>query len=329
MTTLLVSSGGGHLQQLIALQERMQLPGDVAWAAPKSGLTDRLRGQSYYEIPYIRARDWVGASRLTGIARRIIAETGAKRIVSTGAAPAPPFFLAGAAKGLDLHYVETATRSNGPSLSGRLVSLLPSAHLYTQYRHLAEGRWKFRGSIFDSFEAAARPRPERISKVVVSLGTERFGFRRALEAVHRVVPPAAEVLWQTGATDAAGLPIDARETVPAGELRAAISESDLFICHAGTGSALTGFELGKQPVLLAREARFGEHIDDHQLLTANELSRRGLAVTAPVGELSHAHLLRAAGGQVVSDGEFRPFRLAHTPAPARSIDLRSRRLTAA
>lgn len=323
MSTLLVSSGGGHFQQLLALQERMGLPDEAAWVTPASGLTDRLDGQKHFEIPYLPARDWRGAAKLTREASRIIAESGAERIISTGAAPAVPFFLAGARKGLDLHYVETATRSLGPSLSGRLVSMVPGASLYTQYQQWSGPRWHFRGSIFDAYSYASRPAPEKLTKIVVSLGTEKFDFGRALRALLRVLPGDAEILWQTGATDAADLPIEARATVPANELRQAISEADLFISHAGTGSALTAFELGKLPLLLPREARHGEHVDDHQMLTADELSQRGLAISARVDELSWEHLFRASTGRVVSDGVFRPFQLTGLPTPQPALDLRT------
>lgn len=336
MTTLLVASGGGHLAQLLFLLPRMDLVDDVVWAVPASGLSrDRIAAESLVEIPYLQARDWRGATKMLATARRIIRDTGATRIISTGAAPAPPFFLAGRQMGLDLHYIETATRSQGPSLSGRLVSKLPGVHLYTQYPHLADARWHFAGSIFDPFTAVADDRvlvgagegpaaTAPIRRVVVSLGTEGFGFRRAVEALIDVLPPDAEVLWQTGATDVSGLPITGHETVPAAQLRSAIADSDLFICHAGTGSALTAFELGKRPLLLPREARFGEHVDDHQHLTAAELVRRGLAVTTRVSDIRPEHLALAGAARVVSDSTNRPFELIGVQRrPITVIDLRT------
>lgn len=325
MSTVLVASGGGHLMQMLSLVPRMRLPEPIVWATPDTGLSrDRLSPSELHVIPYLPARDWKGALGLVKRARAILTETGAERIISTGAAPAPPFFLVGAAMGLDLHYIETATRSNGPSVSGKLVSKIPSAHLYTQYPHLADERWRFAGSIFDPFEAVPSQRPQApITKVVVSLGTEKFGFRRAVEALLQVLPAEAEVLWQTGLTDVSGLPITGHPTIPSGELRAAIAEADVVVSHSGTGSALTAFELGKVPVLLPREARFGEHIDDHQALTAMEMTRRGLAVATPVDQLSMDALVAAASSRVVTDGIFRPFDLVGVEAAVPEvIDLR-------
>lgn len=327
MTTVLVASGGGHLRQLVTLAPRMGLEDDIIWVTPHSGLSeDVLRDAEHVAIPYTAPRDWRGALRLTGLALNLLKSLGAIRVISTGASPAPPFFLAGASLGLDLHYVESATRSDGPSLSGRLVARVPSAHLYTQYPQWADERWKFVGSIFDPYSSAdSQQPPQPVRRVVVTLGTEAYGFRRALERLIPLLPDGAEVLWQTGHTDVRGLGIDARESIPGDELRAAMAEADLIVSHAGTGSALTCFDLGKVPLLIPREARHREHVDDHQFQTAREMTRRGLAVAVPVDDLKREHLSVPATRRVMRRAA-EPFPLQETHAGKPSlIDLRGAR----
>jgi UDP-N-acetylglucosamine transferase subunit ALG13 len=134
-----------------------------------------------------------------------------------------------------------------------------------------------------------------------------------VDAIARVLPevaaPDVEVLWQTGVTDATGLDIDARDKVPAKELREAIAAADLVVAHAGIGSALTALDLGKCPVLLSRRQSQGEHVDDHQLMIAGELARRGLAVSRDPAELSGADLMTAMRTAISADDLARPFRL--------------------
>lgn len=317
MTAVLVASGGGHLTQLDQLVPRLGLDDDVVWVTPRSGLSvDLLRDRDAIEIPYSPPRDWVAACRLAPAAMRILVDVKANRVISTGASPAPPFFLAGAWLGLDLHYIESATRSQGPSLSGRLVAKLPSAHLYTQYPSWANRRWHYAGSIFDPYHAYSRgPIDTKINRIVVTFGTEYFGFRRAVEKLLTVLPRNAEILWQTGHTDVSGLGIKARVSVPSSELWSAIADADLVVSHAGTGSALTTFEYAKAPLLLPREAKYGEHVDDHQRLTATELSRRGLAVATRVEGLTADHLYRARSIRVIRQSAVSPFPLA--PAEVR------------
>lgn len=329
MTTLLVASGGGHLQQLASIVPRLNLGPDIVWVTPRTALSDHLlRDAQHIEIPYTAPRDWRAAIRMTSIARGVIREVGADRIISTGASPAPPFFLVGASQGLDLHYIESATRSEGPSLSGKLIAMLPTAHLYTQYPDLATGRWRFAGSIFDPYTTSPAPRaPQGIRQVVVTLGTEIYGFRRALERLLGIVPRDAEVLWQTGHTNIEGLGIEGHESIAGGDLRSAIAAADVVISHAGTGSALTALDAGKVPLILPREARFGEHVDNHQFQTARELTRRGLAVSVPVADLTLDHLREAQATEVQRAPALFPFALdgqGHgsrqgTPVP---VDLR-------
>jgi UDP-N-acetylglucosamine transferase subunit ALG13 len=57
-------------------------------------------------------------------------------------------------------------------------------------------------------------------------------------------------------------------------------------------------EAGVAPILVPRESRHGEHVDDHQDQIAQELARRGLAIRAPVDELSYEHVASALRAKV-------------------------------
>jgi len=157
------------------------------------------------------------------------------------------------------NYVESAARSAGSSLTGRLSGRLPGVRLYTQYSGWADARWRWVGSVFDGFEPVQPVAvPEGgLRRVVVTLGTQGgFPFRRGLEALVRRLPaicaPEAEILWQTGGTDASGLGIAARPTVPPRVLQEAVRSADLVIAHAGVGSALLALDAGRTPLLLPR-----------------------------------------------------------------------------
>jgi UDP-N-acetylglucosamine transferase subunit ALG13 len=124
-----------------------------------------------------------------------------------------------------------------------------------------------------------------------------YGFRRAVEAILRTLPdvvtPDARVLWQVGVTDVSDLQIEALNAVLAASLKTAIAAADLVIAHAGVGSTLTALDQGFAPVLLTRRKIYDEMVDDHQLMLAGELHRRGLAVTRDPDELTPHDLLRA------------------------------------
>lgn len=255
-----------------------------------------LAGEDVIYARYTASRDMRGVLVNTGVARRVLTTGRYRNVVSTGSAIALSFLPLANTLGARCHYIESATRVTGPSLTGRLLARVPGIHLYNQYPAWAGGRWRFVGSVFDAFTARPVTPPAAIRRVVVTLGTAKtFGFRRLVERLVAVLPPDAEVLWQTGCTDTGGLAIDARTAVGAGELDAAMRAADVVVCHAGTGSALGALEAGRCPVLVPRSAAHGEVVDGHQELLAAELTGRGLAVRADASELTLDHLRDAAG----------------------------------
>ncbi|WP_251838712.1 glycosyltransferase [Oceanitalea stevensii] len=298
--TLLVASTGGHLEQLWRLRSRLRpVLSDVEWATfDEAQSRSLLAGEVVHHVPYIPPRGYGEVVRVMPEARRILRTGRFDRVVSTGSGIALAFLPVARALGIRTHYIESAARAEGPSLTGRIVSRVPGTQTYSQYARWADERWQYRGSLFDGYDVAEERPVRAAARVVVTLGTMKtYGFRRALEAVCRVLPdvlaPDAEVLWQVGVTDDSGLPVEGRADVPAAELHAAIAEADLVIAHAGIGSCLTTLDAGRCPVVLPRRQQHGEHVDDHQELIAHELDRRGLAVRRLPAELT-AQDLRAA-----------------------------------
>jgi UDP-N-acetylglucosamine transferase subunit ALG13 len=236
-------------------------------------------------------------------------------VVSTGSGIAIPYLAVARRLGLEAHYVESAARTGAPSRTGSVVSRIPGVRLYSQYPAWEGPRWKYRGSLFDGYDARPRPdAPDRAKRVVVTLGTMRtYGFRSAVAALVRVLPEVAadgaDVLWQVGVTDTTGLGIDPRSVVPTHELLAAVAEADLVIAHAGIGSTLSALDAGRCPVLLPRRAARHEHVDDHQVLIADALREKGLAVVTEPDRLTAADLRTALRTVVRRDLRVEPFLL--------------------
>ena len=304
MTALLVASTGGHLSQLARLRPRIDALGDrrVVWVTfDKPQSRSLLRGEEVIHVPYTGPRDVNNVAGNAVRARGILRDVDPALVISTGSAISLSFLPLAAARGAECHYIESAARSDGPSLSGRLLSRTGKIRLYTQHRIWAREPWFYRGSVFDTWQPAPAVATPTIGRMVVSLGTIDYSFRRLVEKLVAITPPGVEVLWQTGATDVTGLPIQARATVPNAELDAAIAEADVVVSHSGIGSAIATLEAGRCPVLVPRERRHGEHVDDHQQQIAGELSARGLAVSSSVPALEWGDLLEAAALRAASD----------------------------
>jgi UDP-N-acetylglucosamine transferase subunit ALG13 len=256
-----------------------------------------LNGSEVHFAPFAGSRDPIGTARAALWGRRFLKDNPFDIAVSTGASIAVAILPLAAATGTHCYYVESATRTTGPSLTGHLLRPFGQINLRTQYPNWAGPRWKYEFSVFDGFKAVASQATE-LRRIVVTLGTSRFGFRRLVDRLIDILPMHADVLWQVGSTDMSGLDVAYHRALAAVELNAAIADSDVVIAHAGVGSAITALAAGKLPVLVPRQRRYKEHVDDHQRLLADELSGRGLAEYSDVSDLNWSTFVRAASWQI-------------------------------
>ncbi len=300
MSVLLVASVGGHLSELVALVDRMTADDERVWVTwPNPQSESLLRDERVEWVRAVQPRDLVGVVSVATKMSRILDRHSPTHIVTTGSALALAVAPVAALRGIPVHFIETATRAVGPSMTGRLLRRMPGVHLYAQHPGWASAPWRYGGSVFDGYAVTNRPSEPTIRKAVVTLGTmEGFSFRRLVVRLAAILPPHVEVVWQTGCTPAQDLSPAARQMVPNDELARAMADADVVIGHCGAGTALSALDAGAVPVLIPRESAHGEHVDDHQLELASELDRLGLAVTPRVDELTMAHLVAAAGVQV-------------------------------
>jgi UDP-N-acetylglucosamine transferase subunit ALG13 len=303
MSTLLVASTGGHLAELHALTDRLGVGPDRTWVTfdtPQS--RSLLAGEDVVHVPPATSRDLLGTTRDLLAARRLLRGGRYTRVISTGASVAWSVFAPATRAGLPCHYIESATRTEGASLTGRLVARLPRTSLYTQHAGWADQKWRHGGSVFDGYRAVRRREPREVRSVVVALGTHpRYRFARLLDRLVRIMPAGVEVLWQVGATRIADMPAGAREQVPFTEMRDAMQQADVVVTHAGVGSALAALAAGHRAIYVPRRSCHGEHIDDHQVRLAADLNARGLVLAREADTVTADDLRVAAGWTVEAD----------------------------
>lgn len=313
MTTMLVASSGGHFTQLAELWPRIQdVTSDCVWVTFDSPQTrSMLQGQQVEYVPYIKPRGLASVLRNVPQAFRLIRKYNVETVISTGSAIALAYLPYTAIRGIPTHYIESATRVEGPSVTGKALCRVPGIKLYNQHKTWADDQWTFLGSVFDGFEAVKLPvQPKKISRAVVSVGTmEDYSFRNFFVRLASYLKDADSVLWQTGSTDVSDLNIDGKEVVPAHEMELAMREADVVIAHAGTGTALTSLRMGKRPILVPRDSSHGQHIDNHQFQTAALLDEMGLALSRKIEDLTIDDLREAAGYKIIRSDTQRPLTL--------------------
>jgi UDP-N-acetylglucosamine--N-acetylmuramyl-(pentapeptide) pyrophosphoryl-undecaprenol N-acetylglucosamine transferase len=296
-TTLFVSSHGGHFEELRRLAHRFAMPDEnQIWVTHRAPQTDHaLAAEQHVFVPNVRQRDVAGVARGIPHAWRMLRSGNVDSVVSTGAGVALSFLPLAAALGIPAHYVESATRVSDVAMVGRLLERIPGVTCHTQ-NSLDRPGWYKVGSVFDGYQALmTSPRPVRRAVVIVG---SQYPFDRMVRRITEILPPDVEVLWQTGRTDVTGLAIDARPMVSHRELRDAIDSADVVISHAGVGAALDALDSGVVPVMIPREAKLGEHIDDHQQDLAVVLRERQLAIVATPRSLTWDDVQEAAARRV-------------------------------
>ncbi len=308
--TVLVASTGGHVKELHELAPRLTLPpGPVVWVTNET-IQSRslLAGQRVLFVPSQWPRNPPTALRNAGRAARILTALRPRCIVSTGAGIALSFLPVGSALGASCHYIESATRVVGPSLSGRILHRVPGVRCYTQHGSWSGRGWEYSGSVFDGFRSAPRWRDQQpIQRVAVVLGTWTQGFRSLIDRLLRILPQDVDTMWQTGFTDVTQTGIEPRPWLSPEDLAAELRRADVVVMHAGMGATLDALEAGHCPVVIPRRKTAGEQVDDHQVELAKELQRRNLAVVRLPEALQWGDLVQAARRRVaVASVEARP-----------------------
>ena len=307
MRAMFVCSTGGHLWEMLHWSQRLDpAPEETVWVTH-----DRANA---YQIPlldpsaevhYVRPVEpkQAGAATIViGAAWRLLGRTKPDFIVSTGAAVAVPFAIAARARGIPFHYLESAARISGPSLTGKMVERISPQTPWCQADPWPG--WRYAGSMFDAYETTPAEVRGPIRRVTVALGTQaNFGFRAAVQAVSRALaqlPDVPDVLWQVGSTDVTGLGLhDSRVNVPENELAAAMARADVVVTHAGVGLASMALDSGHLPVVLPRRSARSEHTDDHQSELAQFLGGRGLCVLGEADGVSLDQLERSRARRVL------------------------------
>lgn len=110
----------------------------------------------------------------------------------------------------------------------------------------------------------------------VSVGNAQQPFTRLLDEVARISPQLPQpVLVQHGHTPFAAAGCVAVDFLDPARYAEQIRTARVLVLHAGAGSVLHAIESGHVPVVVPRLARFGEHVNDHQLAFARQLAQAG------------------------------------------------------
>lgn len=104
--------------------------------------------------------------------------------------------------------------------------------------------------------------------ILVLLGTQNNSFDRLLNEIEKCIDNnkiTDRVVVQSGYTNYTSDKMEIFDFISTSELNKLLLDADLIITHGGVGSIINAIKLGKKVIAIPRLAKFGEHVNDHQL----------------------------------------------------------------
>ena len=124
--------------------------------------------------------------------------------------------------------------------------------------------------------------------IFATVGTHEDPFNRLLQALDDLAASgklgAEEIVCQSGYCDIEAPSVPCHTQLPFDDLQALMSDARVIITHGGPASIMQALAHGKIPIVVPRQADFGEHVDNHQCRFAEKMSNRVLVVFN-IGEL--------------------------------------------
>ena len=115
--------------------------------------------------------------------------------------------------------------------------------------------------------------------IFVTLGSQKFQFDRLLKKIDELIDKGIitdEVFAQIGSSTY--LPQNYKYTrfMDREEFSGHIENASLVVTHGGTGVIMGAVKKGKKVIAVPRLAKYGEHVDDHQLQLLHQFDDLGI-----------------------------------------------------
>lgn len=115
--------------------------------------------------------------------------------------------------------------------------------------------------------------------IFITLGSQKFQFNRLLKAVDELVERGKikeEVFAQIGYSDYQPVNYKYKKFLDRDEFASMEGKADIVITHGGTGAIIGAVKKGKKVIAVPRLAKYGEHVDDHQLQLIEQFKEQNL-----------------------------------------------------
>lgn len=111
--------------------------------------------------------------------------------------------------------------------------------------------------------------------VFVTVGTHEQSFNRLVEYMDKWAKAHdEEVIIQTGYSTYEPKNAKWSKLYPYQKMLEIIDQARIVITHGGPSSFIMPLQIGKTPIVVPRQYKYNEHVNDHQVKFAKEVERR-------------------------------------------------------
>ena len=110
--------------------------------------------------------------------------------------------------------------------------------------------------------------------IFVTVGTHEQPFNRLIKEVDRLKKEGIitdEVFIQTGFSTYEPQYCDWKNIISYSEMEDYMNRADIIITHGGPATFMGAIAKGKKPIVVPRQEKFGEHVNNHQLEFAEQV----------------------------------------------------------
>lgn len=117
--------------------------------------------------------------------------------------------------------------------------------------------------------------------IYVTVGTQKFQFNRLLITLDKLIGDGViseKVFAQIGHSDYQPKNYAFKDFLSKDEFDSYVEKCDLLITHSGVATMIAGLKYNKPVIVVPRLAKFGEHVDDHQVQIAESFSEQNFVM---------------------------------------------------
>ena len=109
--------------------------------------------------------------------------------------------------------------------------------------------------------------------IFVTVGTHEQQFNRLIKEVDRLKGEGLiqdDIFIQTGFSDYEPVHCKWKKLISYDEMNRYMDEANIIITHGGPATFMGVISKGKRPIVVPRQEKFGEHVNDHQMEFCNK-----------------------------------------------------------